>query len=178
MSSKGKGFKPLVLGLLMSDEEKKRRILERGSEERRVLFALADSMEIPESPHREYLALWALARKYVPELKSSRTEGPKKKWDGVAKLVLAELVARRMRQKGLNKAQACASLAEDDPWLSNVRGKPDGEALARQCTSVMLKVALSTRADAELVGKIKDFDASLDEARHLMNEIETERSSA
>ena len=178
MSSKGKGFKPLVLGLLTSDEEKKRRILERGSEERRVLFALADSMEIPESPHREYLALWALARKYVPELKSSRTEGPKKKWDEEAKLVLAHLIARRMRQKGLNKAQACAELSEDDHWLSNIRGKPDGEAIARQCTSQSLKAALSNRVEAEQEGKIEHFDALLDEARHLMNEIETERSSA
>ena len=178
MSSNGKGFKPLVLGLLMSEEEKDRLCQERAAEEMRRLWVLADSMEIPESPHREYLTLWALARKYVPELKTSRPEGAQKKWDVAAKLVLARLVARRMRQKGLNKAQACAALAEDEPWLSNVEGKPDGDALARQCTSQMLKTALSSRDEAEQEGKIADFDALLDEARRLMIGIAAEKSSA
>lgn len=178
MSSKGKGFKPLVLGLLMSEEEKERRALERSAEEMRRLLARADAMGIPEGPYRVYATLWALAREYVPELKTSRPEGPQKKWEEEAKLMLACLIARRMRQKGLNKAQACAELAEDDHWLSNVRGKPDGEAIARQCTSQNLKAALSNRDEAEQAGKIEDLDALIDKGRTLMIEIEAERSSA
>jgi hypothetical protein len=178
MSSKGKGFKPLVLGLLMSEEEKEGLIRERLAEEVQRLNTLADSMGIPKSDSRWFQLALELAQLYVPELKTSRAEGPQKKWDEEAKLVLARLVARRMRQKGLNKAQACADLAEDDHWLSNIRGKPDGEAIARQCNSQSLKAALSDRDEAEQEGKIEHFDALLDEARHLMNEIETERSSA
>jgi hypothetical protein len=78
----------------------------------------------------------------------------------------------------LNKAQACAALAEDDLWLSNVEGKPDRDALARQCSSQGLKVALSFRDEAEQEGMIADLDALIDKGRTLMIEIAAEKSSA
>ena len=201
-------FKPLALGLLMSEEETNRRILGRFLEKVQRLHQLSDSMEIPMddsrwrrlalelarlyAPKSTQLALlgvlkddscwfWQaleLAQLYVPELKTSRQDGAPTKWHIGAKFVLIHLVARRIRTHGLNKAQACAALAADDPWLSNVEGKPDGDALARQCTSQRLKAALKDRDEFEQAGKLEDFDALIDEGRTLMIEIAAEKSSA
>jgi hypothetical protein len=178
MSSKGKGFKPLVLGLLMSEKEKEGLIRERLAEKVQRLNALADSMGIPKGDSRWFQLALELAQLYVPELKTSRKDGAKTKWDIGQKLVLAHLVARRMRTHELNKAQACAALAEDDHWLSNIRGKPDGNALVKQCPSETLQVALRERDEAEQVGMIEDLDALIDKGRTLMIEIASETSFA
>jgi hypothetical protein len=178
MSRNGRGLKPKKQGLLMTEEERERQDRDGHAEEKQVLFALADELGIPESPGRETATLWALARKYVPELKTSRPEGAPTKWDIGAKFVLVQMVARRMRTTGLSRPQACAGLASDDPWLSNVEGKPDGNALVKQCPYERLKVALRERDEAEQVGMIEDLDALIDKGRTLMIEIAAETSFA
>jgi hypothetical protein len=174
MSSKSKGFKPLKIGLLMSDEKAQHLIDERAAEEFRRMNVLAESMGIPDSPTRWYQLALGLARIHVPELKTSRDEGAPAKWNPVSRILLANMVAREMARDGLTKAAACQRLATQDPWLSTMRGKPDGDALARQCTAKMLSAARNERIGAEQSGF--NLDGWIDNGRKLMIEIEAERS--
>jgi hypothetical protein len=125
-------------------------------------------MGIPKGPQRSTLLALQLARKHEPGFKPKRQDGRPAKWDAIAKLVLANLVAIAMHPFGWTKAHACEYLARYCPWLSGMEGRPDGDALARQCSAHMLKIARNDLAAALGAGMFEEHVACIRAARDVL----------
>jgi hypothetical protein len=168
MSSNGKGFKPIKVEPRMSDERIDELIWEKIAEKDRRLNALADSRGIPNDHTRWYRMAMDLAERHEPELMTSRPEGARVKWHLVAQVVLINLVAWLMNKEGLTKAKACDRLAADDPWLSKFKGKSNGDALARQCSSNWLKMTRNHQATVEKEGELECYMEGMYELRRVL----------
>jgi len=170
MTSKRKGFKPLLPSLEadVTDAEIFKAVWERNAEEHRILNEIADSLKIPEGPFREILTLWELARHHVPEFKERGKEGAREKWNDHNTALFANWVVIVMNLLDVKKNRACEALAMACPWLFSAKGKPDGSALAKQCTSHRMSVARKALSDAERTGTVEAFIA---ENRKAWNEF-------
>ena len=75
-----KGVPPLKVGIFASDETRDAAIKRYVEEQYRRMESLADSLDIPDDPHRWYALALHLAMHHVPELKDAKPMGAPKKW--------------------------------------------------------------------------------------------------
>lgn len=169
MSGKGRGIKPLELGLLQSETERRAVIDAAAADAFRRLVARADALGIPP-----WLLVWESLMKYDPTFKQLRNDGRPKKWNGLALITLADLVALAMHV-GLTKVRACEYLAGKDPWLSAMEGRPDGKALEKQCTKHRLAAARKTVAEAVAADMLDDLVAQVRQRRDFLSQREKQK---
>jgi len=150
-----------MLSLLQTESEQADVAWAALADDLRSLDALAAAMEIPQGPGRHFLLAWKLARKYEPGFKPKRQNGRPQKWDGFGLLTLANLIALVMHTGCRSKAGACEYLSTNDPWLKKVEGRPDGEALGRQCTKRMLDTARKSLLAAVSAGMLDGYAAEV-----------------
>lgn len=174
MSGKGKGIKPLELGLLQSEAERNAVLDAAAADVFGRLVARADEMEIPRGPDQGWLLALAVLEQYDPEFKAQRKDGRPEKWDVLARITLANLIALVMHV-GWPKVRACEHLAANDPWLCEVEGRPDGKALERQCTKQRLAVARKAVADAASAGRLDVFAAEVRRNRDFLAQREKQK---